>query len=184
MTNPITAIERFGTGYAFTLDTPPSTGWDVWLDGARIQTRLDDTYYFYTSTSETPPPIEVIEAYNDTPSMSASTQIRLQWMHTGAQSYIVERSTDNITFTRLGYVYANGNIFHNFDAPTVEGTTYYRVYAAVQAGESYRATSLPLPCVVSQALIPTEPLVSISVVDGDAIISSADMFNDGKVNLI
>ena len=184
MSNPITAIERFGTGYAFTLDTPPSTGWDIWLDGARIRTRLDDTYYFYATASETPPPIEVVAAYNDTPSMSASTQIRLQWMHNGAQFYIVERSTDNITFTRIGYVVANGNVYHNFDAPTVEGTTYYRVYAAVQQGNAYRTTSLPLPCTVSQALIPSEPLVSIFVENGDAIISSAEMFNDGEVNLI
>jgi hypothetical protein len=43
---------------------------------------------------------------------------------------------------------------------------------------------LPLPCTVSQALIPTEPLVSVSVVDGDAIISSAAMFNDSKVKLV
>lgn len=167
----IISIERFATGYAYTLDTPPSTGWDIWLDGQRLKTRLNDTYYFYVSRDGTPPAIEVAAAYEDTASSSASTKIRLQWQHYGASHYIVERSLDNITYTRLGTVSANGNVWHNFDAPSDEGTTYYKIYAAVPDADDYRKTSLALPFTVTQALIPTAPTVRITATGGDATIT-------------
>ena len=184
MSNAITNIERFATGYAFTLDTPPATGWDVWLNGQRLQTQLNDTYYFYTTSSNTPPPIEVVAGNEDTASSNASTQILIQWQHYGASHYIVERSTDNVTFLRYGTVYANGNIFHNFIGATAEGTTYYRVYAAVQDQDDYRKTSLPLPCSVTQALIPTAPNVRIDAESGNAIITEPVGVVDDTLTLL
>src|SRR5574343_1035964 len=155
----ILSVNRLATGYEFTLDTPPTTGWDIWLDGQRLVSRLVDTYYYHVSTSDIPPALEVVAGYDDTASTYASKHIRLQWQHYGAQYYIIESSSDNVTFVRFGVVYANGNVFHNYDGLAASGITYYRVFAAVQDGQDYRKVSMALPCRVSQALIPTAPRV-------------------------
>ncbi len=172
----ITNIETTATGYTYTLEAPPATGWDVYLNGTRILTRYTDMTLTLPRGTEiggieidVPPPIEVVSPSEYTLSALARSLVTLQWQHIGATHYIVERG-DGDTFVTLDVLPADGEVTHTFEAQTVQGTSHYRVMAAVQDDEGFRPTSRPLPVTVTQALIPEEPLVEMDVAAGEVAI--------------
>ena len=167
----IQQIERFDTGFEFTLDAAPLGGYDVWLNGERIETRYTLATYYYTTQARTPPPLEFVAGWEDTESIYAGNDVRIQWQHFGATEYLVERSADGVDYARFGHVPANGNIHHTFQGPAVAGTAYYRVYAARWRGGALLKTSSPLACQVYHATIPLPPSVQVSVAGGAATLS-------------
>lgn len=167
----ILAIEPIDGGWQYTLDTPPANGWDIWLASNRLETQYTDTTYKLFRLETRPPAIEVVDPYDFFTNGKASAYTRIQWQHYGARFYIVESSGDGIDFNRMGIVPGDGNIWHTFGIQAVNGTTYWRVYAADQDARGYYPTSYPLPCVVEQAYLPVPPWVKISVANGNAIIN-------------
>lgn len=80
---------------------------------------------------------------------SSSSQINLSWTDNAnnASGYIVQRSPDNVTFTQVGTVGANGNSYSD-SGLSASSTYYYRVYAYNSGGNSgysntANATTLP-----------------------------------------
>ncbi len=105
----ITDIERIDGGWRYTLDTPPVGGWDIFLSGARLATRVTGTTYDLMSASGYPPPIEVIRPDLTTPSHYASNSITILWPHCGSPYYLIQYSDDNLVWVDLGvHAYSGG----------------------------------------------------------------------------
>jgi hypothetical protein len=168
----ITNIAKIDGGWLYTLDTAPANGWDIWLAAVRLASRVTDTEYKVITGETVPPAIEVVDPYLETPSFGSAGRVRLQWQHVGALYYIVERSSDGVTYSRVGVVPGAGNVWHTFVFPGTNGRSYWKVYAAAEDQAGYYKTSYALPLMVDQSVLPVPPEVLASYAAGNVTISA------------
>ena len=138
----------------------------------RLETRYTAGAYKLYKTTVYPPAIEVIDPYNDTASHGSAGKIRLQWQHVGATYYIIERSTDNVTYSRVGIQAGSGNVWHTFVFPATNGRSYWKVYPANEDENGYYKTGYAIPMTVDQSSLPVMPDVSVSYSGGNAVIAA------------
>lgn len=162
----ITDITKIDGGWQYTLDTAPACGWDIWLDGTRLVSRVTDTTYKLFVSDSRPPAIEVIDPSTDTPSHSAAGTIRVSWQHTGAWFYIIEYSPDDTDYYQIDVVPGDGDVWHRFVITAQDSTGYFRIYPASLDDTGYYKTGFSVPCIVEQAFLPKAPIVLCSVEDG------------------
>lgn len=158
----ITNISKIDGGWQYTLDTAPVNGWDIWLNAVRLETRYTSATYKLYESEPYPPPIEVIDPYEETPSFGSAGKIRLQWQHVGATWYIIERSGDGVNYARVGTVPGSGNVWHTFVFAATDGRSYWRVFPAALDDKGYYKTGYALPFVIDQSALPVPPEVSVS----------------------
>ncbi len=168
----ITAIAKIDGGWQYTLDTPPSAGWDIWQGGSRLKSKHSSTTYKLYQNTARPPEIDVIDPYLQTASHIAAGCSKIYWQHFGAKFYIIEYSPDGIDYFRLDVIAGNGNIHHSYSFTGIEGATYWKIFAGEQDAQGYYKTSLAIPCIVEQSVLPVSPQVLIQAFEGDAIIKN------------
>jgi autotransporter-associated beta strand protein len=111
---------------------------------------MTDTVSVVVSTLA-PPPLPPAAPSGLTATAASATQINLLWADnsTNEISFLIERSTDNLTFTQIASVGANVAVYTN--TALLPGTTYYyRVRASGTGGNSgysstAQATTLTIP---------------------------------------
>lgn len=152
----IISIEKTDGGWIYTLDTPPVGGWDIFLDGERIKSRVTDATYTYSSELSFPPPLEVIRPDLTTASHYADNEIILWWLHSGADYYLVQYSADNSLWINLKIYPYSGGVRQSVIARDLYGDAqrYYRAIPGAMESDAFVATGNPVTVHMRRASVP------------------------------
>lgn len=179
MTYAITDIARTPSGWRYTLAAPPyGIGWDVWLDGQLIARDAKGCYDLSCDTLY-PPPIEVVAPLLSgnifkAASMVAGNTALLSWAApAGAKEYLIEHSSDGVTWTRLQTHAHSGGVRQQLMIRDIrdDAERQYRVTPGAMQGDIFFATGDPIVVAAYRGSIPEPPVVAHTYSAGTITIS-------------
>jgi hypothetical protein len=160
----IVNIEKTEGGWIYTLDTPPAGGWDIFLNGERLKSRVTDATYTYSSALSFPPPIEVIRPDLTTASHYADNEIILWWLHSGADYYLIQYSADNSLWIDLKIYPYSGGVRQSIIERDLyaDSQRYYQAIPGVMQNDVFVATGDPVTVHMRRASVPPPYKASLS----------------------